>query len=145
MPAPNRWAHKPSTNNSPVRSSLRAARQEASSNRVKLVTAIVKAGGIPITKTNLPQAMYSFECSSPLWGRTVNPYSRNHTSGGSSGGEGALLACDGSALGIGSDIGGSLRVPAHFCGIYSLKPSAGRMSVLGAKSQSPSSYNVPEN
>ena len=83
-------------------------------------------GGIPLCKTNVPQTMLSFECRNPVWSRTLNPYNRNHSSGGSSGGESALLASDGVAFGFGSDIGGSLRIPVHYCGIYALKPSAGR-------------------
>jgi len=79
--------------------------------------------------------MFAFECSNPVFGRTTNPYNDAYTSGGSSGGEGALLAMDGSALGIGSDIGGSLRIPAAYCGIYTLKPAAGRFPFYGAKSK----------
>lgn len=77
--------------------------------------------------------MFAFECSNPVWGRTTNPYNENYTCGGSSGGEAALLAMDGSAMGIGSDIGGSLRIPAAYCGLYSLKPGGGRVSYAGAK------------
>lgn len=77
--------------------------------------------------------MLAFECRNPLWGQTTNPYSKNHTCGGSSGGESALLASDGSALGFGSDIGGSLRIPVGFCGVYALKPSGGRFPDRGAK------------
>lgn len=77
--------------------------------------------------------MFAFECSNPLWGRSTNPYNDKYTCGGSSGGEGALLAMDGSVLGVGSDIGGSLRIPAAYCGIYSLKPSSGRVSYVGAR------------
>ncbi|KAJ2923905.1 hypothetical protein H1R20_g13191, partial [Candolleomyces eurysporus] len=77
--------------------------------------------------------MLAFECSNPLWGRSLNPYSALYTSGGSSGGEGALLAMDGSALGIGSDVGGSLRIPAAYCGVYALKPAYGRISYVGAR------------
>jgi Asp-tRNA(Asn)/Glu-tRNA(Gln) amidotransferase A subunit family amidase len=77
--------------------------------------------------------MFAFECSNPVWGRTTHPLNDKYTSGGSSGGEAALLAMDGSAVGIGSDIGGSLRIPAAYCGIYSLKPGAGRISPRGAR------------
>ena len=77
--------------------------------------------------------MFAFECSNPVFGRTTNPYNAAYTSGGSSGGEGALLGMDGAAVGIGSDIGGSLRIPAHYCGIYSLKPSPVRLSFYGAR------------
>ncbi|KAJ7180615.1 amidase [Mycena filopes] len=95
------------------------------------VALLKAAGAIPIVKTNVPQTMFSFECSNPVFGRTVNPYNSAFTSGGSSGGEGALLAMDGAALGLGSDIGGSLRIPAAYCGIYSLKPSPLRVSYAG--------------
>lgn len=75
--------------------------------------------------------MLSFECANPLWGRTLNPWSANHTCGGSSGGEAALLASDGVALGFGTDIGGSLRIPAHFSGVFSIKPGSDRFSRAG--------------
>lgn len=91
------------------------------------------AGAIIYAKTNIPQTMFAFECSNPVWGRTTNPYNENYTCGGSSGGEAALLAMDGSAIGIGSDVGGSLRIPAAYCGLYSLKPGGGRVSYVGAK------------
>ncbi|KAH7904118.1 amidase signature domain-containing protein [Hygrophoropsis aurantiaca] len=102
-----------------------------------LVTQLRAAGAIIIVKTNVPQTMFAFECSNVLWGCTTNPWNEKYTCGGSSGGEGALLAMDGSALGIGSDIGGSLRIPASYCGIYSLKPSSGRVSSMGARGCNP--------
>ena len=77
--------------------------------------------------------MFAFECCNPLFGRTTNPYNAAYTCGGSSGGECALLAMDGSAIGIGSDIGGSLRIPTGYCGLYSFKPSFGRLSYYGAQ------------
>lgn len=94
---------------------------------------LLEAGAIIYVKTNLPQTLLGFECSNPVWGRTTNPWNDNFTCGGSSGGEAALLAMDGSAGGIGTDIGGSLRIPASYCGVYSLKPASGRMSYCGAK------------
>lgn len=100
---------------------------------IQLVAQLIAAGAIPIVKTNVPQTMFAFECNNPIWGRTLNPWSSEYTCGGSSGGEGAILGLDGSAFGIGSDIGGSLRIPAAYCGIYSLKPGFGRISKLGAK------------
>ncbi|KAK0239322.1 amidase signature domain-containing protein [Armillaria nabsnona] len=102
-----------------------------------LVDHIIAAGGIPMVKTNVPQTMLSFECNNPLWGRTTNPYNPGYTCGGSSGGEGAILAMDGSALGIGSDIAGSLRIPTAYCGIYSLMPSFPRVSALGCRGPDP--------
>ncbi|KAJ9098764.1 hypothetical protein QFC21_004412 [Naganishia friedmannii] len=90
-----------------------------------IVAALEHLGAIvPYVKTNVPQLLLSFECNNAVFGRTKNPYNPAHTSGGSSGGEGALIAFRGSALGIGTDIGGSLRIPAGYCGIYSLKPSS---------------------
>ncbi|OBZ73562.1 putative amidase PB8B6.03 [Grifola frondosa] len=103
----------------------------------QIVRIVRAAGGIPLAKTNVPQTLFFFECVNPLWGRTLNPHSAAHSSGGSSGGEAALLAMDGSALGWGTDIGGSLRIPASFCGIYSLKPGAGRISTQGMQTTTP--------
>lgn len=63
------------------------------------------------------------ETDNPLWGLTTNPFDPRLTPGGSTGGEGALLAENGSVVGWGTDIGGSVRIPAHIMGLYSLKPS----------------------
>ncbi|KAF5383525.1 hypothetical protein D9615_003592 [Tricholomella constricta] len=108
------WVNKPATTNA------------------DLVAQFISAGAVLFVKTNVPQTMFAFECSNPLWGRTTNPYNDKYTCGGSSGGEAALLAMDGSAVGIGSDVGGSLRIPAAYCGLYSLKPSVSRISHGGA-------------
>lgn len=62
--------------------------------------------------------MLAFECSNPVWGRSTNPYNAQYTCGGSSGGEGAILALDGSVLGLGSDIGGSLRSKSLYCSLF---------------------------
>ncbi|KAJ1030496.1 hypothetical protein NDA16_001405 [Ustilago loliicola] len=88
-------------------------------------------GAVHYVKTNVPQTMMTFESINPVFGRTLNPYSPDHTSGGSSGGESAIIACDGSVAGIGSDIAGSLRIPAHHAGIYTLKPAPGRLAYGG--------------
>jgi amidase len=72
-----------------------------------------------------------------VWGYTTNPWNRKTSSGGSSGGEGALLAMKGSPLGVGTDIGGSIRIPSAFSGIYGLKPSFGRFATYGARSGMP--------
>lgn len=69
----------------------------------------------------------SYDCSNPIYGQTVNPHNLQKTSGGSSGGEGALIGGGGSLLGIGTDIGGSIRIPAAFCGICGFKPTTGRL------------------
>ncbi|KAI0258705.1 amidase signature enzyme [Gloeopeniophorella convolvens] len=113
------WAHKPAKDDAVV------------------VTAVRAAGAIPIVKTNVPQTLISFENSNPLWGPTLNPWSAAHTPGGSSGGEGALLATDGAALGIGSDIGGSIRIPSGYCGLYALRPGQARVSYEGTSEPNP--------
>uniref|UniRef100_A0AAX7VC53 Fatty-acid amide hydrolase 1 n=1 Tax=Astatotilapia calliptera TaxID=8154 RepID=A0AAX7VC53_ASTCA len=93
-----------------------------------LVQVLKKQGAIPFVRTNLPQALLNYDCSNPIYGQTVNPHNPQKTSGGSSGGEGALIGGGGSLLGIGTDIGGSIRIPASFCGICGFKPTAGRLS-----------------
>jgi fatty acid amide hydrolase len=91
------------------------------------VAALRAAGAIPIAKTNLPQLMIFTETDNPLYGRTNNPWDVERSCGGSSGGEAAVIAAGASPLGLGNDIGGSLRIPAAFCGIASIKPTAGRI------------------
>jgi fatty acid amide hydrolase len=92
-----------------------------------LVRRLRNAGAILLGKTNVPQLMLWHECDNPLYGRTNNPWDLSRTPGGSTGGEAALIAARGSALGLGNDLGGSIRAPAHFCGIYGLKPTSGRL------------------
>lgn len=75
----------------------------------------------------------SLETVSNLWGLTSNPFNTQLSAGGSSGGEGALLACLGSPIGIGTDSGGSIRAPAAFNGLYALKPSSKRISYNGCQ------------
>lgn len=83
------------------------------------------AGAIPFARTNLPDFGLRVHTESQLHGLTVNPWNARVTVGGSSGGEGAALASGMSPIGLGNDIGGSLRNPAHCCGVASIKPSAG--------------------
>ena len=96
-----------------------------------LVARLRAAGAIPIARTNLPDLLFAFESDNLIHGRTNNPYDLARTSGGSSGGEAALIAACGSPMGLGSDAAGSVRVPAHFCGITSLKPTSGRLARTG--------------
>jgi Asp-tRNA(Asn)/Glu-tRNA(Gln) amidotransferase A subunit family amidase len=84
------------------------------------------AGAIVLGKTNVAQVLLAVESSNPVYGRTNNPWNLDRAPGGSSGGEGAIVAAGGSPLGLGTDIGGSVRIPAAFCGIASLKPTQGR-------------------
>lgn len=90
-----------------------------------------RAGAIPFARTTEPQTLMHLETSSNLYGVTVNPYNRGLTSGGSSGGEGALLGLQGSCLGIGTDIGGSIRSPAANCGVFGFRPSSYRLPIGG--------------
>lgn len=88
-------------------------------------------GAIILGKTNTPELLASYETDNLLSGRTNNPWDPERTPGGSSGGEAAAIAAFCSAGGIGSDGGGSIRVPAHFCGIAGLKPTPGRVPASG--------------
>jgi fatty acid amide hydrolase len=105
---------------------LTTRRDEIESGDDPHVAAWRAAGAIPIAKTNLPQLMVFTETDNPLYGRTNNPWDLERSCGGSSGGEAAVIAAGASPLGLGNDIGGSLRVPAAFCGITSIRPTAGR-------------------
>ena len=91
-----------------------------------VVQGFILLGAIVICKTNVPQSLFATECSNNVFGYTVNPSNTKYTPGGSSGGEGALLKCNGAAFGIGSDIAGSIRFPSGYCGIYGLRPSQAR-------------------
>ena len=90
------------------------------------------AGAIVVGKTNCPEFLLGFESDNLVYGRTANPYDLGHTCGGSSGGEAAIVGAGASPLGLGSDSGGSLRVPAHFCGVPTLKPTHGRVPITSA-------------
>ncbi|MDP8980674.1 MAG: amidase [Acidobacteriota bacterium] len=89
------------------------------------------AGAIPLGKTNTPEFLSNYESDNFITGRSNNPWDLVRTPGGSSGGESAAISSFCSAGGIGSDGGGSIRVPAHFCGIAGLKPTPGRVSAAG--------------
>ena len=96
-----------------------------------LVARLRAAGAIPLARTNLPDLLFAFETDNLIFGRSNNPYDLTRTPGGSSGGESALIAACGSPFGLGSDAAGSVRVPAHYCGIASIKPTSGRLSRAG--------------
>jgi amidase len=89
------------------------------------------AGAILLGKTNTPEFTLAYETDNPIYGRTNNPYDFEQTPGGSSGGEAAIIAACGSPAGIGSDTGGSVRVPSHFCGLAAIKPTSGRVPRTG--------------
>jgi amidase len=81
------------------------------------------AGGIILGKTNVPELAGAIETDNLVYGRTNNPYDLARTPGGSSGGEAAIVSACGSPLGLGTDAGGSIRIPAHFCGLAAIKPT----------------------
>ena len=87
-----------------------------------------KAGAIPFARTNCPDFVVRWHTHSSAYGQTFSPWSRRHTTGGSSGGEAVALATGMTPLGMGTDLGGSLRYPAQCCGISSLKPTLGRVA-----------------
>ena len=95
------------------------------------VARLKAAGAIVLGKTNTPEMAVPYETDNPVFGRTNNPHNPLTTPGGSSGGEAAAIAACLSPAGLGSDLSGSIRVPAHFCGIAGLKPTAGRVPMDG--------------
>lgn len=96
-----------------------------------LVDILLEQGAVIYCKTNLSQTMMAMDSDNNLFGRVLNPRNRLVTAGGSSGGEGALVAMRGSVLGVGTDVGGSVRIPAMCGGIYGIKPSAQRVPFGG--------------
>ncbi|RCN25666.1 hypothetical protein ANCCAN_28619 [Ancylostoma caninum] len=86
-----------------------------------MVQQIKLLGMVPFVQTNVPQSLLSYSCSNPVYGTTSNPLDKARTPGGSSGGESAIIAAGGSIIGIGGDVGGSIRIPCHFTGIAGIK------------------------
>lgn len=99
-------------------------------NTDEYIAALQREGAIILGKTNVAQLLMYLESCNPVYGVTNNPYNTKHTCGGSSGGEGAVIAYGGSPIGIGTDIGGSIRIPAAFCGVCSIKPTMQRIPDL---------------
>ena len=97
-----------------------------------VVARMKAAGAILLGKTNVPPGGGGGHTDNPVYGRTLNPYHLARSPGGSSGGEAAAIAACLSPLGLGSDSGGSLRLPAHYCGVATLKPTSGRVPSTGA-------------
>ncbi|KAI9831132.1 MAG: hypothetical protein M1819_005220 [Sarea resinae] len=100
------------------------------------------AGAVFHARTTQPQTLMHLESSTNLYGATVNPYNTTLTAGGSSGGEGALIGIRGSCLGIGTDIGGSIRSPAANNGLYGLRPTSYRLPLRGCVSPMPGSEHI---
>jgi len=108
-----------------------------------MVKLLKRAGAIPHVKTALPITLLSFESTNSLWGVAKNPHNSRYSPGGSTGGEGAILALNGSRIGIGSDVAGSVRAPAAWSGIWSLRCSTGRWPKMGMNTSMPGQEGVP--
>jgi amidase len=110
---------------------LELHRQHRATEDALVVQKLKAAGAVVMGKTNVPPALADWQSDNPVYGRTVNPYDPTRSPGGSSGGSAAALAMGYSALEYGSDIGGSIRMPAAFCGVFGLKTTFGLVSMLG--------------
>ena len=115
----------------PTTMGLSARVNERAQSDGPTVARLRAAGAIILGKTNVPQMVMYNEADNPVYGRTNNPWNAERAPGGSSGGCAAIVAANGSPLSLGSDIGGSVRLPANACGIHSLKPTSGRLTMLG--------------
>lgn len=93
-----------------------------------IISILRKEGAIPLCKSNVPQGLLALESNCELYGNAVNPWNKLKTCGGSSGGEAGLVSSFCSSIGLGSDIGGSIRNPANYCGIYGFKPTIRKLS-----------------
>ena len=116
----------------PTTAGLRMLRSRIPDHDATVVARMRRAGAILIGKTNCPPGGSDEDGWSPARGGTRNPYDINRSPGVTSSGEAAIIAAGGSPLGIGSDSGGSIRLPAHYCGVAALKPTAGLIPVTGA-------------
>lgn len=115
----------------PTTMGLSACVNERSETDAPTVARLRAAGAIVLGKTNVPQMVMYNEADNPVYGRTNNPWNLERAPGGSSGGCAAIVAAGGSPLSLGSDIGGSVRLPANACGLHSFKPTSGRLTMLG--------------
>lgn len=108
------------------------ARRDLPARDAEVVTRVRRAGGVVLAKTNMPEFGLSYETDNAVYGRTDHPFDPARTPGGSSGGEAAVLGADASPIGIGSDGGGSIRVPSSYCGLVGLRPTTGRVPTTGS-------------
>jgi len=115
---PTTWGHE-------------AQRGSAASEDALPVQRLTGAGAVVFGKTNVPVSLADWQSFNPVYGTSSNPWNQSHTPGGSSGGSAAAMAAGLSGLELGSDIGGSIRVPAHYCGVFGHKPSWGLCSSRG--------------
>ncbi len=116
---------------------LHARRGQPAARDAVLVDQLRRAGVVVLGKTNVPQLLLAQETECALWGVTKNPWNTERVPGGSSGGEAAAIAAGISPCGIGTDIGGSIRIPCHFTGVAGLKPTLDRWSNRGSNGAAP--------
>ena len=119
------WTGTPSTFGHAARRAHRASADAV------VVERLIRAGAIVLGKTNVPKDLAEWQSFNEVYGMTSNPWDRARSAGGSSGGSAAALAAGFTALELGSDIGGSIRMPAHFCGVYGHKPTFGTVPFRG--------------
>jgi amidase len=122
----------------PTTLGVRALAGQLADQDAPAVAQLRAAGAIPIARTNLPDLMLRWHTDSSLHGATRNPWDPARTPGGSSGGDAVAVATGMAPLGLGSDLGGSLRVPALSCGVAALRPTPGRVPFAGAPARPPS-------
>ena len=115
----------------PQSSGVVAAGQRLCPRSATIVRRLIDAGAIPLGLTNTSELTLWVETENRLYGRTSNPYDPSRTAGGSSGGEGAAIGAGGAPIGLGTDFGGSIRLPAFFNGVFGHKPSAGLVPMTG--------------
>ena len=115
----------------PQTSGLIARKDYVAQEDATVVTRLKDAGAVIMGSTNVPEGGLWMETHNLIYGRTNNPWNIKHTPGGSSGGEGALIAAGASPIGLGSDVGGSIRIPSAFCGIPGHKPTGGLVPNTG--------------
>lgn len=110
---------------------------EPAEDNSALAAMLIDLGAVLYCKTNLPQSIMTGDSQNNVFGRTLNPRNKLLTAGGSTGGEGALIALRGSILGVGTDIGGSIRVPSACNGVYGFRPSVGLVPHAGVRDLNP--------
>src|SRR5579875_3611629 len=115
----------------PQSAGLLARRDHRPGRSATAVQRLVDAGAIPLGVTNTSELTLWIESENPLYGTTNNPYDPRRSAGGSSGGEGAAVGAGGSVFGVAADIGGSIRIPALFCGVFGHKPTPGLIPNTG--------------
>jgi amidase len=121
--------------NLPTTAGFTPFKNHISKSDAYLVSLLKQAGAIIIGKTNLPGLTYDIQTNNQLFGRTNNPWNMDHTSGGSSGGCASAVSSGMSKISLCNDSGGSIRIPAHFCGVYGFKASTGGVNPKGILTQ----------